>query len=185
MPHRFLGNSSNIYDASSYWQRSMACRSRSRITEIVVGLIILTFGVSTNQGVAPIRKADTASAASAFSILCSSIYPDRTPNYTARIRSFITIRNHSLLIACSLLGGWGHSAKWSNPYNRKLRGIRVDASELYYWLYLFGDKGSRSTHNAISGSVPPEGSYLLLKRKTGILFIQMCCSLHTHFWGCK
>lgn len=41
--------------------------------------------------------------------------------------------------------------------------------------------GSRSMHNAISGSVPPEGSYLLLKRKTGILFIQMCCSLHTHF----
>ena len=179
MPHRFLGNSSNIYDASSYWQRSMACRSRSRITEIVVGLIILTFGVSTNQGVAPIRKADTASAASAFSILCSSIYPDRTPNYIARFPS------HTPLIAGSLLGLWGDSAKWSNLHKGKLRGIRVDASELYYWLYLFGDKGSRSTHNAISGSVPPEGSYLLLKRKTGILFIQMCCSLHTHFWGCK
>ena len=134
MPHWFLGNSSNIYDASSYWQRSMACRPRSRITEIVVGLIILTFGVSTNQGVAPIRKADTASTASAFYILCSSLYPLRSPNYTACVPS------HTPLIAGSLLGRWGHSAKWSNLHKGKLRGIRVDASELYYWLYLFEDK---------------------------------------------
>lgn len=79
----------------------MACRPRSRITKIVVGLIILTFGVSTNQGVAPIRKADTALAASAFYILCSSIYPHCTHNYTIVFPLHIPIRSHTILIVCS------------------------------------------------------------------------------------